>query len=504
MSRTRPRTRTRRWSAVAVVLLASLLGAAPAGAEGPPAPRPDPRIVGGTPTAPGTWRSMAAVLDAHEPDPAAAQRCGATVIDPTWVVTAAHCVTDWDTLSVQPAHLFDVLVGTHNLRRGGRRLPVSEVLVRDDWDPELLRNDVALLHLAAPARVPIDVTVAGRADVPWSGAPLRTAGWGVSDDGWSTHLREVQVPARSPEECKTDLDAASRELGTPPYDPSHLCTGPIGSGGQGPCHGDSGGPLVWDRDGRRVLVGVTSWGAYCASPETPSVFTRVATSSAWIPSSIRFGPHPDGPTFAYALLLDYVQPELMGELAVPLPDPGEPGAAIARVQARPSVQRRDATVARLYHAVLGRAPEPWGYEYWRYRMALDGVGATRVADVMARSAEFRATYGSLDDHAFVAQVFANVLGRPGAAADVAYFTGRLARGESRGRVVALVAESPENRARTQARVDVEVAFLALAGRAPRPDELATWTGRTVAELGRFLVHSGAYADRWAGFALDEG
>jgi hypothetical protein len=239
----------------------------------------------------------------------------------------------------------------------------------------------------------------------------------------------------------------------------------------------------------------------CANPEFPAVYGRVAAFGSWIAATTRNGPHPDGGQLAWSVLAAYSE---AGPGAGLPPAPADPAAFVAQVQARPTVEHRNATVARLYHAVLGRAPDPWGDAWWVGRMAAGGVGATRVAEVMARSAEFRATYGALDDTAFVAQVFANVLGRAGAPSDLAHFADRLAAGESRGRIVALVAESPENRARTRATVDVEVAFLALLGRPPAAHELATWAGRPVAELARFVIHSHAYAATWAGFGVEPG
>jgi hypothetical protein len=62
--------------------------------------------------------------------------------------------------------------------------------------------------------------------------------------------------------------------------------------------------------------------------------------------------------------------------------------------------------------------------------------------------------------------------------------------------VAQIAESAENRARTQAEVDVQVAFMNMVNRAPAAYEIDQWKARPLAELGRFLVHSVAYARLW--------
>lgn len=42
--------------------------------------------------------------------------------------------------------------------------------------------------------------------------------------------------------------------------------------------GDSGGPLVYNG----VQVGIVSWGALCAKPGYPGVYTRVSEVRSWI------------------------------------------------------------------------------------------------------------------------------------------------------------------------------------------------------------------------------
>src|SRR5690606_34429988 len=124
-----------------------------------------------------------------------------------WVLTAAHCVTTWDARPVG-AHEVHVLVGTHDLRSGGSRVPVRRVVVRHDYDDHLLANDVALLQLERPTGVARDMEVASRTDIPWSGARLTVAGWGQSDvqgDPYPARLRQVEVPAMSGEECRDSL-----------------------------------------------------------------------------------------------------------------------------------------------------------------------------------------------------------------------------------------------------------------------------------------------------------
>jgi hypothetical protein len=130
-------------------------------------------------------------------------------------------------------------------------------------------------------------------------------------------------------------------------------------------------------------------------------------------------------------------------------------------------------------------------------MEFDGLGVTRIADVMARSTEFKATYGSLTDQQLVEQVYLNLLGRPGDAAGVAYWVGQLTAGRSRGSVVARIALSAENVAATQRQADAQVAFINVLDRGPTPAELAEWGTKPLPEVARFLARSNGYAQLYS-------
>lgn len=101
---------------------------------------------------------------------------------------------------------------------------------------------------------------------------------------------------------------------------------------------------------------------------------------------------------------------------------------------------------RVYQAAFDRVPDTAGLKYWID--LLDGGGSLlNVAAGFVRSNEFVSVYG-LDPSAgsFVEKLYQNVLGRSGETEGVEYWTGQLARGESRELVLAGFSESPENKA----------------------------------------------------------
>jgi hypothetical protein len=103
---------------------------------------------------------------------------------------------------------------------------------------------------------------------------------------------------------------------------------------------------------------------------------------------------------------------------------------------------RAARVRRLYLASFLREPDASGLAYWTGRLAA-GHPLTAIATHFATSAELRARYGALDDAAFVARLYQNVLGRAPDASGHAHWLSMLAQGRTRGWVLVSFSESRE-------------------------------------------------------------
>ncbi len=107
------------------------------------------------------------------------------------------------------------------------------------------------------------------------------------------------------------------------------------------------------------------------------------------------------------------------------------------------------SVYRLYQAYFLREPDAGGERHWNQQYGRCLVQLAAVSDAFASSPEFAARYGSLSDRAFVELVYQNVLGRPGEAGGVDYWTAMLQQGAlSRGGVMIGFSESAEMRGRT--------------------------------------------------------
>ncbi|KAJ8880764.1 hypothetical protein PR048_017235 [Dryococelus australis] len=110
-----------------------------------------------------------------------------------------------------------------------------------------------------------------------AGTMAVTTGWGsiYYDGDVVENLREVSVPIVLQSTCVTEYGVD--KLGANYVNDTMICAGYL-QGGKDTCQGDSGGPLAVSG----TLAGIVSWGAGCAEPNYPGVYTNVAYFREWL------------------------------------------------------------------------------------------------------------------------------------------------------------------------------------------------------------------------------
>lgn len=234
-----------------------------AGAFGP-GPTASASIVGGYTPDPSQWPWMASVgyRDGRH-------FCGGALVQPTVVLTAAHCAFDGG--APERAEEVQVVIGRRDLRvAGGEVIPVAGIDVHPQYRADRHPWDVAVLRLAAPSTAPLATFVDPTVVLP-EGTRATVMGWGRTGPGnapGSPALLAADLPLWSGNRCAV---AYQQRL----HVPSAVCAGFM-DGRIDSCPGDSGGPLmVPDSTRTWKLLGVVSYGPECGTPRVPGVYAWV-------------------------------------------------------------------------------------------------------------------------------------------------------------------------------------------------------------------------------------
>ncbi len=263
---------------IAVLACASALGAVAIPPAASAVPRAHTSVVGGVRADPAQWPFAVAIFRKGH------MHCSGSVIGPTKVLTAGHCLDGFNVANLQ------VIIGRPTLREAsvGQSIGVVSGRVHPDFEQTGL-HDVAVLNLAQPTGVtPVPLATPDQnAATTQAGAQLRVAGFGATNP-FGTHLsgflKTTIEQSRSDSRC---LKAYTRDLFAPE---SMICA--LGAKKKKPgrfkihtsaCSGDSGGPLVADTATGPVEVGTVSYGgALCGLPAAPTVYSRVSASLDFI------------------------------------------------------------------------------------------------------------------------------------------------------------------------------------------------------------------------------
>lgn len=146
-------------------------------------------------------------------------------------------------------------------------------------------NDLALVRLDRPV-VPnarVNYACLPKSSHQFSPGTLCTiTGWGDLKSGGndSVEMMQVKVPVVSRANC-----TANGSYHAPLITSKMLCAGYV-QGGKDTCQGDSGGPLSCTDGIQWYVVGATSWGYGCATPNYYGIYARVGSMLDWVATAL--------------------------------------------------------------------------------------------------------------------------------------------------------------------------------------------------------------------------
>lgn len=230
--------------------------------------------------------------------------CGASLIAPRFLLTAAHCAM---------APIKYAIIGYHynydTIPNATYIFAVRNITVHPLFNSSTIENDIAVLQLSKPV-VGIEPVLLGSESDELVDQDVTLTGWGITNRSMNPMKQRNQVAATALQQdnyvlidsriCYKKMKEALYNLASyygPTDSPTRdellqfaetmnitadmLCIN--SQKGESPCHGDSGSPLVVNPSAAQpIQVGLASWLAQCGRRNMPTVFASIPAQRCFI------------------------------------------------------------------------------------------------------------------------------------------------------------------------------------------------------------------------------
>uniref|UniRef100_A0A182JYL3 CLIP domain-containing serine protease n=1 Tax=Anopheles christyi TaxID=43041 RepID=A0A182JYL3_9DIPT len=244
------------------------------------------------------------VLLRYESNGVLSDRCGGSLINNRYVLTAAHCVRTSSSI-----RLVKVRLGEHDKRQpvdchvysDGEKdcadpaidVDIESMIVHKDYNrPIKFRHDIALLRMAQeiefsdsikPICLPVNEEIRRKVLSKYI-----ITGWGTTEQQSLSELLLQAIVNHVPiPECQQKMN--ENFLYVTLADEWQMCA--AGEGLVDSCQGDSGGPLGFSVDvagAKFVQFGIVSAGVRsCGKESVPGIYTRVTSYMNWIVANMK-------------------------------------------------------------------------------------------------------------------------------------------------------------------------------------------------------------------------